>query len=74
MGTTSWRGQIDRALSAIDRIGTSKYAAKQERDWTPGASGKFKRFVGIKVQLSYSSRLVILGMQHISFNRPGYVA
>ena len=36
MGTTSWRGQIDRALSAIERIGTSKYAAKQEQDWRPG--------------------------------------
>ena len=36
MGTTSWRGQIDRALSAIDRIGYSKYAAKQEQDWQPG--------------------------------------
>jgi integrase len=36
MGTTSWRGQIDRALRAIDRIGTSKYAAKQEQDWRPG--------------------------------------
>ena len=36
MGTTSWRGQIDRALSAIERIGYSKYAAKQEQDWQPG--------------------------------------
>jgi integrase len=36
MGITSWRGQIDRALSAIDRIGYSKYAAKQEQDWQPG--------------------------------------
>jgi integrase len=36
MGTTSWRGQIDRALSAIERIGYSKYAAKQEQDWRPG--------------------------------------
>ncbi len=36
MGTTSWRGQIDRALSAIDCIGTSKYAAKQEQDWRLG--------------------------------------
>jgi integrase len=36
MGTTSWRGQIDRALNAIDRISYSKYAAKQEQDWQPG--------------------------------------
>lgn len=36
MGTTSWRGQIDRALNAIDCIGYSKYAAKQEQDWRPG--------------------------------------
>ena len=36
MGTTSWRGQIDRALQAIDHIGESKYAAKQEQDWQPG--------------------------------------
>ena len=36
MGTTSWRGQIDRALRAIDHIGESKYAAKQEQDWQPG--------------------------------------
>ena len=35
MGTTSWRGQIDRALTAIDRIGYSKYVAKQEQDWRP---------------------------------------
>ena len=36
MGTTSWRGQIDRALSAIDHIGESKYQAKQDQDWQPG--------------------------------------
>jgi integrase len=36
MGTTSWRGQIDRALRVIDHIGESKYAAKQEQDWQPG--------------------------------------
>lgn len=36
MGTTSWRGQIDRALRAIDHIGESKYAAKQAQDWQPG--------------------------------------
>jgi integrase len=36
MGTTSWRGQIDRALRAIDHIGESKYQAKQEQGWQPG--------------------------------------
>lgn len=36
MGTTSWRGQIDRALAAIDRTGYSKYAAKQVQAWQPG--------------------------------------
>jgi integrase len=36
VGTTSWRGQIDRVLSAIDRIGYSKCAAKQEQAWQPG--------------------------------------
>ena len=36
MGTTSWRGQIDRALSAIDHLGESKYQAKQEQGWQPG--------------------------------------
>jgi hypothetical protein len=36
VGTTSWRGQIDRALCAIDHIGESKYAAKQEQGWQPG--------------------------------------
>jgi len=36
MGTTSWRGQIDRALNAIDCIGYSKYTAKQEQGWQPG--------------------------------------
>jgi len=38
MGTTSWRGQIDRALNAIDCIGQSKYAAKQAQDWQPVCS------------------------------------
>ena len=36
MGVTSWRGQIDRALKAIDYIGESKYQAKRERGWQPG--------------------------------------
>ena len=36
MGTTSWRGQIDRALRAIEHIGESKYQAKRERGWQPG--------------------------------------
>ena len=36
MGTTSWRGQIERALDVIDHLGESKYAAKQEQDWRPG--------------------------------------
>ena len=36
MGVTSWRGQIDRALRAIDHTGESKYQAKQEQDWQPG--------------------------------------
>ena len=36
MGTTSWRGQIDRALRVIDHIGESKYAAKQAQGWQPG--------------------------------------
>jgi integrase len=36
MGTTSWRGQIDWALRAIDRISESKYQAKREQDWQPG--------------------------------------
>jgi hypothetical protein len=36
MGITSWRGQIDRALGAIDQIGESKYQAKREQDWQPG--------------------------------------
>ena len=36
MGTTSWRGQIDRALRAIDHLGESKYQAKQEQGWQPG--------------------------------------
>ena len=36
MGITSWRGQVYRALNAIDCIGQSKYEAKQEQDWQPG--------------------------------------
>src|SRR5512147_913626 len=36
MGTTSWWGQIARALNMIDSIGHSKYAAKQEQGWQPG--------------------------------------
>jgi integrase len=36
MGTTSWRGQIDRALRAIDHLGESKYQAKREQDRQPG--------------------------------------
>ena len=36
MGVTSWRGQIVRALRAIDHIGESKYQAKREQDWQPG--------------------------------------
>lgn len=32
----SWRGQIQRALSAIDCIGESKYQAKKVQDWQPG--------------------------------------
>jgi hypothetical protein len=36
MGTTSWRGQIDRTLKAIDHIEESKYQAKQDQDWQPG--------------------------------------
>ena len=36
MGTTSWRGQIYRALKAIDHIGESKYTAKQTQGWQPG--------------------------------------
>ena len=36
MGKPSWRIQIYRALNTIDHIGHSKYAAKQEQDWTPG--------------------------------------
>jgi site-specific recombinase XerD len=35
MGTTSWRGQIYRALTAIDCLGQSKYQAKQVQDWKP---------------------------------------
>jgi hypothetical protein len=36
LGVTSWRGQIDRALGAIDHIGKSKYQAKREQNWQPG--------------------------------------
>ncbi|NTU64018.1 MAG: hypothetical protein HGB05_11625 [Chloroflexi bacterium] len=36
MGVTSWRGQIDRALRAIEQIGESKYQAKREQNWQPG--------------------------------------
>jgi hypothetical protein len=36
VGVTSWRGQIDLALGAIDHIGESKYQAKREQDWQPG--------------------------------------
>ncbi|CAG0936428.1 hypothetical protein TFLX_05301 [Thermoflexales bacterium] len=36
MGVTSWRGQIDRALRAIEQIGESKYQAKREQGWQPG--------------------------------------
>lgn len=36
MSTTSWRGQIYRALQAIDCTGQSKYAAKQTQRWKPG--------------------------------------
>jgi hypothetical protein len=36
MSTPSWRGQIQRALNAIDRIGESKYRAKKAQGWKPG--------------------------------------
>lgn len=36
MSRPSWRGQIQRALSAIDCIGESKYQAKKAQDWKPG--------------------------------------
>ncbi len=36
MSTTSWRGQIYRALNAVDCIGQSKYLAKQVQGWKPG--------------------------------------
>jgi len=36
MGTTTFRGQIYRALDAIDRRGESKHLAKREQDWKPG--------------------------------------
>ena len=36
MGVTSWQGQIDRALRAIDHLGESKYQAKREQGWQPG--------------------------------------
>ncbi len=36
MSQTSWRGQVYRALQAIDCLGHSKYAAKQAQGWQPG--------------------------------------
>ncbi|HEY4690126.1 MAG TPA: hypothetical protein VIK33_12500 [Anaerolineae bacterium] len=36
MSKPSWRGQIHRALSAIDCIGESKYQAKKAQGWQPG--------------------------------------
>ena len=36
MSKPSWRGQIQRALNAIDRIGESKYRAKKAQGWRPG--------------------------------------
>ena len=36
MCSTSWRGQVYRALQAIDCLGHSKYEAKQAQDWQPG--------------------------------------
>ena len=40
MGTTSWRGQILRALQAINHIGESSHAAKRAQDWKPGMAVK----------------------------------
>jgi hypothetical protein len=36
MSKPSWRGQIRRALDAIDRIGESKYQAKKAALWQAG--------------------------------------
>jgi integrase len=36
MSSTSWRGQVYRALQAIDCLGHSKYEAKQAQGWQPG--------------------------------------
>jgi integrase len=36
MSPTSWRGQVYRALQAIDCLGHSKYEAKQAQGWQPG--------------------------------------
>jgi hypothetical protein len=36
MSSTSWRGQVYRALQAIDCFGHSKYEAKQAQGWQPG--------------------------------------
>lgn len=35
MSTTSWRGQIYRALQTVDCIGQSKYQANQAQGWKP---------------------------------------
>ncbi len=40
MGTTSWRGQILRALQSINHIGESSHAAKRAQDWRPGMAVK----------------------------------
>lgn len=40
MGITSWRGQILRALQAINHIGESSHAAKRAQDWNPGMAVK----------------------------------
>ncbi len=36
MSSTSWRGQVYRALQSIDCLGNSKYEAKQAQGWQPG--------------------------------------
>jgi hypothetical protein len=36
MSSTSWRGQVYRALQAIDCLGHSKYEAKLAQGWQPG--------------------------------------
>ena len=36
MGRTTFRGQVYRALEAIDHRGESKHLAKQAQDWKPG--------------------------------------